>query len=103
MDKYPEVPDLTIKVGDRVRSYDFAGVTTVYYEGYVDGIVGGYYRILVAKRVIDGAELVDTQETIFAPVNGRESIFGPTRGVVRLDQIGTARMTSGLAPESKGG
>lgn len=88
MDKYPEKPDLTIKVGDRVRSYDFVGVTTCYYEGYVDGLVEGYYRILVARRVIDGIELKITQETIFAPINGRDGLFGPTRGVVRTAKLG---------------
>ncbi len=87
MEKYPETPDLSIKVGDRVRSYDFAGMTSCYYEGYVDGIVNGYYKIVVARRVLDGAERKNFVETIHAPVNGRPGLFGPTRGVVKVNSF----------------
>lgn len=88
--------DTTIKVGDRVKSYDFPGTTPerleqCYQTGVVQGIDGfGFgdcnrYKILVDNIVFRGvSEKPPIGHTIFPPVNGTQSMAGLTNGVVKL-------------------
>jgi hypothetical protein len=83
----------TIRVGDRVRSYDFPGVTDCFVEGIVVGIgeeIEGCprYRIRITGCVFQGRDVTDCscpQEFVFPPVNGTPRLFGGVcSGVQRL-------------------
>lgn len=77
---YPTTPDLTIELGDKVRSFDFPGHNEVYRDGIVtstlvkiDGVK--YYAITDFKN-----------KTFYAPHNGQETTFlRVTMGVAKLD------------------
>ncbi len=85
-----------IKVGDRVRSYDFPETKDdpsrppCYVEGVVVGIVNwegcDRYEIECTKRIVCGVESTDEAGTsFFPPVNGTRSIFGGvTKGVEKI-------------------
>lgn len=84
----------TIKVGDKVRSFDFAdgdygrtleGERACYFEGEVveisDRSGAGYetYMIDISRRVWGGNEMPpkDDGAYVFAPVNGTKKGFAP--------------------------
>lgn len=83
-------PELDIKPGDRVRSYDFAGNLTCYAEGVVEAITEPLegcprYRIVIDKRVMDGRLLAEHEGVVFPPVNGTPTWLGRiTNYVVRV-------------------
>lgn len=67
--------DTSIKVGDRVRSYDFEGNTECYVEGTVENIAPaaapGHYYIRVEKRVFNGEETRKPYPShVYPPKNG---------------------------------
>ena len=94
--KDPE-PDLTIVVGDQVRSFDFdycedlTGDRACYVEGEVAAIgpIEGCdrYLIRVSRRVFGGEE-VEHPEWVRPPVNGTRQLFSnrPTAGVFRFEK-----------------
>ena len=73
------MPFDTIKIQDRVRSFDFEGNKDCYTEGIVEGIEFhegcDRYKIYVDKCVFDGIE-VSYNEYIYPPVNGTLMMFG---------------------------
>src|SRR5688572_26501204 len=87
-----------IKVGDRVRSFDFdnrnlSGPRSAYIEGQVVAIVRfegcDRYKIAVEKQVFDGEVLHPTEWSgpwVFPPVNGTQSWMGLTDGVELLGE-----------------
>ena len=87
-------PDTSIKVGDRVRSYDFPGARDdCYVEGTVLRITDRITEMEGCDRyVIKGVRRVwlgvETELSIdgfyYAPVNGLKSVFGFMNGVVRI-------------------
>jgi len=92
---YPNAPDLTIAVGDYVRSYDFAGDTDCYVEGEVTGhreYEGCLRYVIVVKARVFGGKpdyLISPYET-YPPVNGTRTTFrGTCRGVVRVNRPAT--------------
>lgn len=77
---YPEFPDETITVGDRVRSFDFVGVTT----NFIDGVVVDLVEFEDCRRYRIATPTGDR----FPPVNGTPSLFGGvTRGVIKLGSV----------------
>ena len=48
-----------VKLGDKIRSYDFAGINHCYYEGVIDSIDGGTatFTATTTKRVWDGNDI----------------------------------------------
>lgn len=79
--------DESVKVGDLVRSFDFAhlrdesGDAACYVEGVVQEIVNhsgcSRYKILCTRRIL-GGELLSTDigKEYFPPVNGTPTSFG---------------------------
>ena len=69
-----------IKVGDKVRSYDFAGVKNCYVEGVVVAFVKKEdctrYKIAVKREVFDGEECGLSKIHAYPPVNGTPTSFG---------------------------
>ena len=69
-----------IKVGNRVRSYDFARDR----ECYVEGIVEGFerlegcerYKIRVERKVWAGEECGCNNGYVYPPLNGTPRLFG---------------------------
>ena len=94
----PFQPDLTIKVGDRVKSYDFPDLLTWdperAEESFVEGVVHAItpvegcfrYGIAVDRRVLGGEDhWPGGQEWVYPPVNGvPTSMGGVTFAVVKL-------------------
>lgn len=67
--------------GERVRSYDFAGVRTCYAEGVVEAITEPMegcprYKLRVETRVLDGQSVSAETPYVYPPVNGTPSTFG---------------------------
>jgi len=110
--------DPTIKVGDRVRSYDFPerrddpDRPQSYVEGTVTALVEREgcmrYEIRVDKRVV-GGDVIDMKNvsstTVYPPVNGTPTTGGRrTDGVIRaLDPVATVVLIKdliGLLPDS---
>ena len=85
---YPTAPDTTIKVGDRVRSFDFPGDASCYFVGKVEGITPrNAYQIKVEYQVWEGKRVPDKQNYcahVCPPVNGVEGFSGPMLGVQRV-------------------
>lgn len=96
-------PDLTIGIGDRVRSYDFPeSVVSDRPQSYVEGIVFGLVHrdedgqpftcrmyAISPERVVQSGHEVDMLRyegvKFYAPVNGTPSnMGGGTYGVVRV-------------------
>ena len=83
-----------IKVGDRVRSFDFEsrdleGIHAAYCEGVVTEIRsirgGDHYIIAVERRVFGGEEVDVFLPEVAPPVNGRPKMLGGvTDGVFRV-------------------
>lgn len=85
-------PELDLKPGDHVRSYDFAGNR----ESYVDGVIESVtppmegcprYKILSNSRVFGGKPIPVPahEEYVYPPVNGTPTLMGAlTNFVVRL-------------------
>lgn len=79
-----------VKVGDRVRSYDFPGRKDCYLEGTVEEITAPLescrrYVIRVERSVFAGVETLSMVERIYPPVNGtRRSTGGVCSGVERI-------------------
>lgn len=79
-----------MKIGDRVRSYDFRGVD----DCYVEGVLVGYeavdcprYRISVTKVVWKGREENDASlvgAIVRPPVNGTANFAGEECDFVRV-------------------
>lgn len=48
-----------VKIGDKVRSYDFAGITHCYFEGIVESIdgVAATFTAKTTKQVWEGNEI----------------------------------------------
>lgn len=90
---YPTTPDLTIRAGDHVRSYDFPGRTDCYVEGYVEGFreLEGCQRYIIAVycRVLEGRQVpCNHPRQYFPPVNGEATTFGGVcRGVVKTEDL----------------
>jgi hypothetical protein len=92
------IPDTTIQVGDKVKSYDFPD--NLLYDPkraescFVEGTVMDFevhegclrYKILVTRRVFGGQEetLKDMERYTFPPVNGTPTYSGVTFGVSRI-------------------
>lgn len=84
---YPLEPDETIKVGDRVRSYDFHGDATCYWVGTVIDVQHwrGTYEISVEFQVWEGNRAKDNYcDKVYPPINGQRGLFGLTHGVQRI-------------------
>ncbi len=90
---YPVTPDYSIKVGDRVRSFDFPGNATCYFVGVVDAITPlGQYDIKVEYQVWLDERVADKDNycaRVMPPLNGMEGIFGETCGVQRIVETET--------------
>lgn len=71
-------------VGDKVRSYDFPHATDCYIEGEIVAINFGRYAIKVEKTVIGDALRPNNVDMVYAPLNGLDSFFGETNGVVKI-------------------
>lgn len=88
--------DTSIKVGDRVRSYDTEFRDDCYIEGVVcdvDYNLGGCRRYVIEadKRVIEGEDQTDSLHTrndrFYPPMNGVRVIFGGyCNGVRKVDR-----------------
>jgi hypothetical protein len=91
---YPTEPDLTIKPGERVISFDFPERTDHYVEGIVEDIVESrdstgvrLYKIVMQYKCVGGVRRPSELAYVFAPVNGTPMMFGgPTRGVMRVPE-----------------
>lgn len=84
---YPLEPDTTIRVGDRVRSFDFHGDSSCYFVGKVTGIdhSQNVYNIAVECQVWEGKRSKQNYcASVHPPINGQRGIFGLTRGVQRI-------------------
>lgn len=84
---YPLEPDTTIRVGDRVRSFDFAGDDSCYWVGTVREIQQekGVYEIVVDFQIWEGQRAKENYcWAVYPPINGQQGIFGLTRGVQRM-------------------
>lgn len=85
--EFPETPDTTICVGDRVRSFDFPDNSLCYFVGTVIGIrpETEQYDISVEYQVWMGErEASNYCASVHPPLNGVEGLFGPFRGVQRV-------------------
>lgn len=75
-----------IKVGDKVKSFDFKGIDSAYIQGEVTGfeIMEGCKRYVIKteKRIFDGKEIAladdHPEKTVYPPVNGTPSFLGKT-------------------------
>lgn len=79
-----------IRVGDRVRSYDFPERRDCYVEGKVAAIKEHHgcqqYLIQADKSVWRGEQVTFTNEWVYAPVNGTPTTMGrTTNGVEKLE------------------
>lgn len=89
----------TIKVGDKVRSFDFPdfnravdGDKACYVEGMVmeigpwDGCAGScrHYHIMVTKRVVRGKAVAKGPDRVYPVINGQSGLFGKTNGVEKI-------------------
>jgi hypothetical protein len=85
-----------IKVGDKVRSFDFEGRRNLTGERacYIEGVVMGFreiegcqrYEIKLTRRVF-GGEDGPFAGTMYPPVNGTSTLFGDTTdGVVKIEE-----------------
>lgn len=82
-----------VKVGDKVRSYDFEVGDDCYIEGIVEAI-GRFddfgsscfrYKIRVEKTVWEGKEIRNRLTHIYPPVNGTPKFYGGvTHRVVKI-------------------
>jgi len=83
-------PDTSIRVGHRVRSYDFDVSDNCYAEGLVEEITAPWegcarYKIRVEKLVFDGQPSAQHPEYVYPPVNGTPTSFDRvTNGVSRI-------------------
>lgn len=80
-------PEPGIGVGDRVRSYDFAGVWDHYIEGVVEAITEPMegcprYKLRVERRVVGGQEAPPYAEYVYPPVNGTPTMMGKVTNLV---------------------
>lgn len=85
-----------IKVGDKVRSYDFPHTREYWYEGVVEGFkeVEGCerYKIRIQKQFREGKEVKISADRlkaaphIYPPVNGTPRMFGGECNGVELLQ-----------------
>jgi hypothetical protein len=86
--QYPLVPDLSITVGDKVRSFDFRDNAQCYFVGTVESITElGQYKIKVEYQVWEDQRVPDDQNYcsyVVPPVNGTQGIFGLLNGVQRI-------------------
>lgn len=103
-------PDTSIKIGDRVRSYDFPDMVGSDHpagQSYVEGVVSGIIKygtdphrftcdvyVIAATKWVRGGEVLEineynkdvVSEHYYPPVNGTpSSMGGVTYGVVRVD------------------
>ena len=84
---YPTVPDLSIKVGDRVRSFDFQNNPLCYFVGTVTALREDtrQYDIAVEYQVWNGErEASNYCASVHPPMNGVQGFFGLMRGVQRV-------------------
>lgn len=87
--EYPTVPDLSIKVGDRVRSFDFGGNAECYFVGLVEEIKNQQCKVKVEFQVWEAKRVPDSQNYcsyVLPPMNGLRGMFGLTRGVQRMEE-----------------
>lgn len=85
--QFPTEPDTTIKVGDRVRSFDFLDNSLCYFVGTVTKIRQDtqQYDIAVEYQVWQGErEASNYCASVHPPVNGQQGFFGPFRSVQRV-------------------
>ena len=84
-------PDLEIKPGALVRSYDFAGSRDSYAQGVVEAITEPMegclrYKIAVRVRVFGGAPVEEHEEHVYPPVNGTLTWTGKVTNYVERVQ-----------------
>lgn len=80
-------PDLDVGPGDRVRSYDFAGILDCYVEGVVEALTEPMegcprYKVRVERCVRQGREVAAFAEHVYPPVNGTPSWTGKLTNLV---------------------
>jgi hypothetical protein len=81
---------MEIKIGDKVRSYDFPGVRDdCYMEGTVIGFteIEGCNRYIIAtdRYVLEGKFHTAAVRRVYPPVNGTPKLFGGVcDGVVKI-------------------
>jgi hypothetical protein len=80
-------PQLDLGPGDRVRSFDFAGVAECYVEGTIESITEPIegcprYKVRVEQRVFNGALLAKKPDYVFPPVNGTPTMTGKATNLV---------------------
>lgn len=75
--KYPTVPDTTIGVGDRVRSFDFTNNSRCYFVGVVESLTDqNQYKIKVEYQIWNGIRSLDNYcDYVLPPMNGVQSQF----------------------------
>jgi hypothetical protein len=78
-----------IKVGDKVRSFDFdfreiTGENACFVEGIVEGIGPGRYKIKTTKRIFGGENKADYKEYYYPPKNGTPSFWGYADFVTKI-------------------
>jgi hypothetical protein len=86
---YPTEPDMTIGVGDKVRSFDFPGQCDSFVEGTVTGFreYDGCRRYIVETRIrVLGGEImhVHVPHEVYPPLNGTPTWHGVCRGVAKV-------------------
>lgn len=80
-------PDLAIEPGDRVRSYDFAGIPDCFIEGVVEALTEPMegcprYKVRVQRCVRQGLEVPPFAMYVYPPVNGTPSWTGKLTNLV---------------------
>lgn len=80
-------PQVDLVVGDRVRSYDFAGNFDCYVEGVVEAITDPIegcprYEIRVQCRVFNSQPVDPGAEHVYPPVNGTPTWSGKLTNLV---------------------
>lgn len=83
-------PQLDLRIGDRVRSYDFGGVLDSFAEGVIEAMepeMEGWprYRVRVTRRVWEGRLLSSHVSHVYPAANGLPTLNGGlTNLVVRI-------------------
>jgi len=81
------VPQTDLRIGDRVRSYDFSGVLDTFAEGVIETVVPEMegcprYQVRVTRRVMEGRLLENFESHVYPPVNGTPTWTGDVTNLV---------------------
>ncbi len=77
-----------LRVGERVRSYDFQNRADCYIEGTIVNIGSWSYTIDVDYQLVGGERRLHmVGASVNPPLNGTAGMFGPTDGVVRVKEL----------------